>query len=411
MSEKDERAERFKERATATPPPGPQPSGNGDGYHTEIPEPPKPDVWMDGAAFDAAKFRYEWAIEDVFVLDHVGVCCGPNKSMKTTTMADAVISVGSGTPFLGHFRVPQKLPCLFVTLESGKPTIQDMARRICRSKGIDLRDTLTYWHFDPYHLSSASDLQRLNLSIRHYKPRVAIFDPFYLLAFGGDDLGQAGDATNMFAMGGLLLKLTTLCLSAGCTPIIAHHVTKQASRSFEPLTLEDIAFSGVPQFARQWALINRREPFVEGGGDHALWLSVGGSPGQSGLYQVDITEGTLQRDFSGRTYQVETTRSGSRRQAKEEAQRREKSKRITEDGTVVLEVLDRKARSKSGVKAMVLNELNQHTGLSKERVRLAIADLLDTNIIEEVPTMRKTGTNNKVERAYVGYQRITVSTD
>lgn len=55
---------------------------------------------------------------------------------------------------------------------------------------------------------------------------------------------------------------------------------------------------------RQWILLNRRVKYdPEQGGHHELWLNIGGSAGHSGLYGIDIDEGTRQE--GARYWQVE----------------------------------------------------------------------------------------------------------
>src|SRR5690606_6727860 len=56
---------------------------------------------------------------------------------------------------------------------------------------------------------------------------------------------------------------------------------------------------------RQWILLNRRVKYdPDHGGHHELWMSVGGSAGHSGLWGLNIDEGTRQNS-SGRHWDVE----------------------------------------------------------------------------------------------------------
>src|SRR5262249_32589848 len=100
-----------------------------------------------------------------------------------------------------------------------------------------------------------------------------------------------------------------------------HHVNRPAARKLdEPLALEDLAYSGCAEFARQWLLINRRVPFIPGQ-PHRLRMLAGGSRGQGGLWEVDIDEGELDEDFGGRHWDHQgRTCSEAKQERKESAQ-------------------------------------------------------------------------------------------
>ena len=148
---------------------------------------------------------------------------------------------------------------------------------------------------------------------------VIAIDPAYLC------IGEA-DHGNLFAIGARLEGISRVCGEIGATLILAHHNRKNGKADpFGPPELEDIAWSGFQEFARQWLLVNRREPYEPGTGQHALWLSAGGSAGHSNLWALDIAEGT-QSTPGGRFWQVSVTPASEARkdtQARQEQAKRE----------------------------------------------------------------------------------------
>jgi hypothetical protein len=139
---------------------------------------------------------------------------------------------------------------------------------------------------------------------------VLIIDPLYLCLLARNPKAQA---SSMFDMGPLLMNIAELCQRHGVTPILLHHFPKgkgqvQEGKSKQPPELEDLAFAGISEFARQWILIGRRRKYEPGTGNHHLWLSVGGSAGFSSCWALDIDQGVMKEDFKGMGWSV-TVRS------------------------------------------------------------------------------------------------------
>ena len=128
---------------------------------------------------------------------------------------------------------------------------------------------------------------------------VLIIDPAYLCLDLGDDAG------NLFSVGKKLFELTEVGRDTDCTIILVHHNRKASKENpFAAPELESIAWSGFQEWARQWILLGRREAYnPERSGSHRLWLSVGGSAGHSGLWGLDVEEGS-RKDRGGRRWEI-----------------------------------------------------------------------------------------------------------
>ena len=280
---------------------------------------------ISSAEFAEADYSLEWIVKGILVKDQPAIIGGALKTLKTSVATDLAISVGSCTRFLNEFWI-NSARVGFISGESGPGVIQETARRQCRARGLTLSQCDVYWGFDIPQLSNAQHLKALEQQILDNALGLVIVDPLYLaLLSGGVDI----QASNLFQMGPLFLAVADCCLNAGATPILVHHTRmRPATEKHQPPQLEDLAFSGAREFARQWIMLGRREAYEEGTGQHALWLSVGGSAGHSGLWAVDIAEGIQGEDFTGRKWDVtissgkvvKAERVDQREQEKEQAQ-------------------------------------------------------------------------------------------
>lgn len=251
------------------------------------------------ADFAAGDYKHNYLIQNVLIEGQPMMISGIKKALKTSTIVDMAASLATGKPFLGHYRfqVPQAVPVGVYSGESGKATLQDTRRRVYEAKKIG--GAQIFWCFEVPQFDSQMDIAAIVKNIADNKLKVVIFDPLYLSMAGIGD-----GASNMFKVGALLRPIAEACIKAGATPIFVHHNTKANSKNYEPPELEDMAWAGFAEFARQWLLIGRRELYEIGSGKHRLWMNVGSSAGFNGCYGVDVDEGTANAELKGRKWDV-----------------------------------------------------------------------------------------------------------
>ena len=241
---------------------------------------------LSGAQLNSSRFETRYLIPGILIAGQPGGIFGAFKTLKNSLAADLMISLASGTPFLGRFPVPEPGKVLFLSGESGLPALQSIARRICAQRGLALESLGNLvLSADLPRLDQPADVLALEQLVERHKPVCVVIDPAYL-ALGGDH------SRDLFAMGQLLRPLTDLCKSTGCTVLLVHHC-KRSRKSGDPATLDDVAGSGFAEFSAQWLLLSRRRPFDPGTGKHELWLTGGSRVGHQGLWELDIDEGTV----------------------------------------------------------------------------------------------------------------------
>lgn len=278
--------------------------------------------------FAETDYRQRYLVKRILVAGQPCMLGGAHKCLKTSIGADLAFSLGTGTRFLGQFDIPEPVDVAIISGESGEFTLKETALRIAASRGWSLAAARVWWGFRLPQVARPDHLAALGEALAARNVKAALIDPAYLCLLSGDAQGRS--ASNVFDMGSLLMGLTEVGQETGCTMILVHHTRKNPIEPFAVPSLEDLAFAGFSEWARQWLLMGRRREYEPGTGLHELWLNVGGSAGHSGTWAIDIDEGIPDEDFGGRHWKVGVTTPTD---ARERARQARESSRAADDAS------------------------------------------------------------------------------
>lgn len=363
---------------------------------------------VGAAEFARTEYKIEWLIHGILVADQPCVVAAPKKGMKTSTMIDLTVALATGRPFLNFFEVPKPVPVLMLSGESGGFVTQETVQRVCLSRGVEdigLMEGQFFIGFELPQLNVPEQLDELGRVIRENGIKAVVIDPLYLCLLSGSPDGRRIDAANLFDMGPLYLEISKTCLTAGATPLLVHHFKRNNVDAYAMPELDNVAYAGIQEFARQWILLGRRQRFVSGSGDHKLWLTIGGSAGHSGEWAYDVIEGSMDNDFRGRVWEV-AIRPASEvnqelRATGDDRKDRSTNAREAKDAERVLGILQR-----DGVKTKT--KLRDAAGLNSVRISRALYILeQDRHAIE--PTEVEVSCN-RGKRSQPGYRLIEFPT-
>ena len=366
-------------------------------------QPYKP-KWWTTADLVAKDWRARWLVKKMLVKDELAIVGAPKKSLKTTLMIELNVSLGSGKPFLGAVPVDGQFRTAMISGETGEFITKETILRVCDAKGIRPNQVSTHWCFTLPRLSDVADLASLQAFLREEKIEVFTLDPLYLALLVGNPDAKA---SSIFDMGPLLATVNAICKEVGTTPILVHHATK-GLKPGEIMELDHLSFSGCAEYARQWLLINRREAYKPGSGVHKLWMSCGGPAVSGGLYSIDVDEGSMDEDFSGRKWEVTVERGGEtlkRMKDEKQAAKDEKAEReINDDCSTILVTLDKNDPNRKGI---TLNNLRDHAAFKRtnDRFNIAIARLVSLGCIQKCDVEFQSGRGGKTTKTAPGVRR------
>lgn len=280
---------------------------------TAAPTPDVPKKIFCTAAELAAEYAgLQWLVEGVLLQGQPGVLGGPRKSFKTAIATELAVSVGlgdqhAGNLFLGNFKCGPPQPVAILNGESGDATLVDLLQRICKNKGVTLADVPSLIFSQSVRaLHTPEGRDQLTAELRDAGIRLVVVDPLYLAL---DNVG--GHASNLFAMGPALRRVSDCILDAGATPLMVHHCRKSGGKGKDGCDfpeLDALTMAGVAEFARQWILLDRIGSHKsDRSGRHSLAMSIGSSAGHWSSHKVDVDEGVPSGDPAERRWSTKVS--------------------------------------------------------------------------------------------------------
>ena len=335
---------------------------------------------LSAQEFASGEYSIDYYIDGIMAVGQPMLVGATQKSLKTLIAGiDLSLSLASGFPFLGKFKVNKPAKVCFLSGESGLPALQAAANSVCHSRGWTLQ-SIPNWFISTSlpTLKDKSDILALEKLVVEKGIEVLIIDPIYL-AMGVN----SSESANIFEMGSLLLPLAKLCTKTGCTPILIHHLRAGTAKLSEKPDLSDLSHAGFAAFARQWLLISRRSAYQDDG-RHELWLRAGGSAGHSSIWAVNVEEGSYD-DADGRRWDVEvlsasqaTAQAIEGREAEKEQKADLKYERLQQkDRAKILESLEEIYPVRE-----TKNWVRTETNLNNDKATLALESLVSDGLID-----------------------------
>lgn len=201
--------------------------------------------WMELDRLLTYAERPEWLVEDIWMAKNVGWMAGEGKSYKSVLSLDMALSIASGTPFLGKYRVNDPGTVLMVQEEDPTWRVAHRIQAMAAYKGIEnmemaLKDGMPVFRMNetkiPLFISIGGKLtftdeprmEALERAIDRRRPKMVILDPMFMMAAGMDEF-KAGE------MAQILNTLKQWRNAYECAIAIVHHFRKTTGADTQKL--------------------------------------------------------------------------------------------------------------------------------------------------------------------------------
>ena len=189
-----------------------------------------------GDLMGAEEQAHGWLVEGWWGRQSQGIVAGQPKVYKSTYVQDLAVSVASGRPFLGKYKVLDPGPVILIQQENTADMIADRTKKImCHHCTEDLgkaeysgkrKIKITWGKEIPLHtinqaglmLDDENDQSRIEEIIKEIRPVLVIFDPLYMMFNGSMNKAEE--------LSPVLQWLTKLKTDYKTSVLLVHHYNK-----------------------------------------------------------------------------------------------------------------------------------------------------------------------------------------
>lgn len=160
-----------------------------------------------------------WLIEDIWSMG-AGIIGGNPKCAKSWFGLEMALSVASGTPFLGRFRVPSPGPVVVYLAEDALPDVRARVAGLCTHRKLAMAVVDLHVITAPsVRLDKAEDLEALVETVKALAPKMLVLDPLVRL--------HRQDENDSGAISALLGDLRSLQRTHNLAVVLVHHMAKK----------------------------------------------------------------------------------------------------------------------------------------------------------------------------------------
>jgi len=186
------------------------------------PSGPQPLPVVQASNLKMANAADQWLIENLWLMEGVGIIGGPPRAYKSWLALDMAVSVASGSPCLGVFPVRSSGPVLIYAAEDSQSSLRSRLQSLARNRQIDFAHLdVRVITADLLRLDLPTDQERFEATVALHHPKLLILDP--LVRIHGADENASG------AMAALLGYFRALQRKRSVAIALTHHARKNVS--------------------------------------------------------------------------------------------------------------------------------------------------------------------------------------